>query len=33
MNDALRTLATGLENEKFENIKTRQQQYDKGFNI
>ena len=33
MNDALRTLATGLENEKFENVKVRQQQYDKGYNL
>ena len=32
LNDALRTLATGLENDKFENIKIRQQ-YDKGFNL
>jgi len=33
MNDALRTLATGLENEKFENVKHRQTQYDKGYTI
>ena len=32
-NDALRTLATGLENEKFNNIRIRQTAYDKGFNI
>ena len=32
-NDALRTLATGLENEKFNNIRIRQTEYDKGFNI
>jgi len=32
-NDALRTLATGLENEKFINIKLRQTEYDKGFKI
>ena len=32
-NDALRTLATGLENEKFNNIRIRQTTYDKGFNI
>ena len=30
-NDALRTLATGLENEKFNNIRIRQTEYDKGF--
>ena len=32
-NDALRTLATGLENEKFNNIRIRQTQYDKGYTL
>ena len=32
-NDALRTLATGLENEKFNNIRIRQTAYDKGFTL
>ena len=32
-NDALRTLATGLENEKFNNIRIRQTAYDKGYTL